>query len=92
MLDELEEAGLRLYRHPGKARYGEIWGDMGPPRQGVACVWGVVRREGDAGTARPRALGLADAWGSCRLDVESRGSLGRCPTTDVCVCVCVWRS
>ena len=38
---------------------------------------------------RPRALGLALVmpWGSCRLDVETRGSPGPCPTTS-----CVWRS
>ena len=35
------------------------------------------------------ALGLALVmpWGSCRLDVETRGSPGPCPTTS-----CVWRS
>jgi len=44
MLDELEEAGLRLYRHPGKARYGEIWGDMGrygaTPARRCVCAGG----------------------------------------------------
>ena len=34
-------------------------------------------------TPRPRAPGLAllMPWGSCRLDVESRGLPGPCPTT-----------
>jgi len=42
-----------------------------------------------ADKAHQRALGLALLMprGSCRLDVESRGLPGPCPTT-----LCVWRS
>ena len=45
-------------------------------------------------TAHPRALGsvLQLPWGSCLLDVQSRGLPGPCATTVVCVEKLTWPS